>query len=272
MPAACERRAAAARLPRQRPLGAYQRAGGRQDQLGAVAAEGDQRDLVAAYVALGEDQLDCALDLGEPMQRRRARRVDDEEGERLALLLVSGDAKVLAADEDTVGGDRCRGAAQALPGCGGAQRLDDGEAHAMARRAAPHAGGAAALGRGARHAGPAGRRARARRSERQRGEEVGRDRGACGLDDEVGEILRARLCARLLRRVVRRRLGRRFVRLILLLALRRRRQLRRARRDHQRGGKLEVLGRDGVVSGERGRRLGGAQGEGGDGATIAKIG
>ena len=63
-------RAAAAGETGEKLFGAGERAGWGQDDLGPRAAEGDEGDAVAAHVAVREQQLDGALDLGEPMDRR----------------------------------------------------------------------------------------------------------------------------------------------------------------------------------------------------------
>jgi hypothetical protein len=81
-----QRRAAAAGQPRQAALGAHQRARRRQQHLGVAAAEAEHRHLVAPHIAVGQQQLDRALGLGQPVHRRRARRIDDEDGRGLALL------------------------------------------------------------------------------------------------------------------------------------------------------------------------------------------
>jgi hypothetical protein len=51
-------------------------------------AEGQHGDTVAADVAIGQQQFHRALGLGQPGQRGRARRVDDEDRRRLAALAV----------------------------------------------------------------------------------------------------------------------------------------------------------------------------------------
>jgi hypothetical protein len=65
-----QRRAATAGQARQRAFGASQRTGRCQQQVGAAAAKGDQGHAVAAHIAVGQQQLDCTLGLGQPVQRR----------------------------------------------------------------------------------------------------------------------------------------------------------------------------------------------------------
>jgi hypothetical protein len=94
-----ERRTATTGQGRDVALGAHQRARGREQQFGFPAAEGDQRDLVAAHIAIGQQQLDRTLGLGEPVQRRRARGIHHEDHQCSGLAHQLLDTQVVLAQQ-----------------------------------------------------------------------------------------------------------------------------------------------------------------------------
>ena len=167
---------------------ASERVGG-SDHLGALAAKRDQRDTVAPHVAIDQQKFDRALDLGEPLHRRRARRIDDKNRGRASALAEADDAEVLGAHlhAPRVAG---RAPAQLLPRRGGAQRINQTEP-AFAQRAAARADGPSAQLRG--HVRARLARLRVGRTLRDAKlnlpEQIRRDRRARGGEHEIGEVV-----------------------------------------------------------------------------------
>ena len=146
-----ERGAAAAGEAGEAAAGANEGSGRWEEEFGVAAAEGDERDLVAADVALGEEELDGALGLGEAADGLGAGGVDEEDGGGLAAGLAADDAEVVGADFEAV-----LAGAEALEGDGGADRVEEGKAVAASWVAAHDAGGAAAGAMSGAVAGAAG--------------------------------------------------------------------------------------------------------------------
>ena len=236
------------------------RARRRQQQLRPRAAKRQHRHSIAPHVAIGEQQLDRALRLGQPMQRRRARGIDDEHRRGLHPGPKPRDPEILGTHRDP----RSGALPQSLPGRGGAQGFHQVQPIAAARLAAPDPG------RTASHAGLHQRAGSPRRARARRGtafeqcEQPGRDGGLGGVQHDVVERRVARLdVARL--DVARLGIGRvgavaRIGRGIGRLGRRRGRgQDRGARRQHQPAGERHVR----LI-----HRL--APGQGGGGARHAK--
>ncbi len=142
-----DRRAAAAGKSRQRLARPRCRAGRRQHDFAGLAAKGDQRDMVAPHIAIGKQQFDRALDLGEPVHRERAGGVNHENRRRAAPLAIAHDTKILGSDDhQALGALRALRLAQAPPGRRRAQRRDQREPAfgERSRRAHPAAGRARA--------------------------------------------------------------------------------------------------------------------------------
>ena len=215
-----ERRAAAAGQAGEAALGAHQRARRRQQQLGAAAAKREQRDAVAPHVAVGQQQFDRALRFGQPMQRRRARGVDDEDRRGPRALPEARDAKVVARARRCARGaarSRRRRARPRAVRCHGAaaRSVSITFSRAPARGvAAPHAGRPAAQRRLPAHAGASRRIAHATAPAVRAGcklrQQVRRECAACAASrttSSSGRSLHASVAVR--RRVVGSRL--RFV-------------------------------------------------------------
>ncbi len=90
-----ERRAAAARQPARLRLARTSEVVGGSSSSAPRAAEGDHRHLVAPHIAIGQQQLDRALRLGQPVQRGGAGGIDDEDRRRGGLLAEAADADVV---------------------------------------------------------------------------------------------------------------------------------------------------------------------------------
>jgi hypothetical protein len=71
-----------------------------KQELGTSSTERDERNLIAADIAVCEQQLHSALGLGKPMQRCRPRRINNEDRDRLALLLQAANTKVVGLNND----------------------------------------------------------------------------------------------------------------------------------------------------------------------------
>ena len=102
-------------------LGADQRAGRRQQKFRLLATKGQQRHAITAHVAVGQQQLDGTLRLGQPVQRRRARGVDDKDGRGPRALPEPRHPKIVATHLDPGGLIAGLAVAQRLPGGRGAQ-------------------------------------------------------------------------------------------------------------------------------------------------------
>ena len=151
-------------------LGPYQRARRRQQQLGRRATKRDECHAVAPHVAVGQQVFHRALGLGEPVERGRARRVDDKDGGRLGALPEARDVKVLAADIDARGAAFGRGRGPLAPPNGlprhrRAQRVDDAQPRPRAKLAATRADGPSPARRQAEHAGMSAKTSDARATD-----------------------------------------------------------------------------------------------------------
>ena len=90
--------AAATGQTRQAAFGSHQRLGGRQQDLGMGAAKPQHTDLIATRIRLRQQQLDCALGLGQAVQGRRTRGVDGEDQTGLGSLGKAVDMKVFGTN------------------------------------------------------------------------------------------------------------------------------------------------------------------------------
>ncbi len=103
------RRAPAARAIPPRRGGPSPASGSAASTISApLTAKSDQRDAVAPDIAIGKQQFDRALDLGQPLHRRRARSVDDEDRRRAAPLTVADNAEIVRPDLQSIATKRRR--------------------------------------------------------------------------------------------------------------------------------------------------------------------
>ena len=124
--------AAATGKARQCPRGPGESASRRQDDFSGLAAKGDQRHLIAPHIAFRKQKLHCALGFAKALQGRRAGGIDHEDCRGAAAGLALHDAEILAPHSDCAC-DGVRATAQALPGGGGTQGVDDRNARSGAQ-------------------------------------------------------------------------------------------------------------------------------------------